>query len=87
MMHKTVIKEHLSCRKVEEFLMAYLDRELSLWTRVRFRFHLMICSDCSNYLQEYKNTIILGKSVFETADASATGKVPDQILEAIINCK
>jgi anti-sigma factor RsiW len=87
MMHKTVIKEHLSCRKVEEFLMAYLDRELSLWTRVRFRFHLMICSDCSNYLQEYKNTIILGKNLFETPDASATGKVPDQILEAIINCK
>jgi anti-sigma factor RsiW len=86
-MHKTVIKEHLSCRKVEEFLMAYLDRELSLWTRIRFRFHLIICPNCTNYLQEYKNTVELGKCFFESSDVPATGKVPDQILKAIINCK
>ncbi len=86
-MHKTIIKEHLSCRKVEEFLMAYLDRELSLWTRVRFRFHLLICPTCTNYLQDYRKTINLGKSLFETPDVSAKGKVPDQILAAIINCK
>ncbi len=86
-MHKTKIKEHLSCRKVEEFLMAYLDKELSIWTRVRFRFHLMICPSCTNYLQDYNKTIKLGKSLFESPDVSATGKVPDRILEAIINCK
>ncbi len=87
MCKKTAIKEHLSCRKVEEFLMAYLDGELSLWSRVRFRFHLMICPSCTNYLEDYKNTVELGKHWFETLDEPATGKVPDQILNAIINCK
>ena len=86
-MCKTGIKEHLSCRKVEEFLMAYLDKELSLWSRVRFRFHLLICPSCTNYLEDYKNTIRLGQHFFESPDMSATGKVPDRILEAIINCK
>ena len=83
-MCKTVIKEHLSCRKVEEFLMAYLDKELSFFTRLRFGFHILICSDCSRYMQEYKNTIALGKQLFNSPDEVATGKVPDEILNAII---
>ena len=84
-MHKTAIKEHLTCRKVEEFLMAYLDKELSFWTRLRFNFHLLICSDCSSYLQEYKNTIALGKRLFNTPEEIAEGRVPEQILHAIIH--
>ena len=84
-MQKTTINEHITCRKVEEFLMAYLDKELSFWTRFRFHVHLLICSDCSNYLQEYKNTIALGKRLFDTSDEIASGKVPEQILHAIIH--
>ena len=84
-MHRTVIKESLTCHKVEQFLMAYLDRELSFLTRLRFRIHLLMCSDCSNYMQEYKNTIALGKQLFKTPDELAKGKVPDQILQAIID--
>lgn len=86
-MNKTVIKEHLSCQKVEEFLMAYIDNELSLWTWLRFRFHLMICPSCTNYLEDYRKTIKLGKRLFEKQDAPAKGQVPDAILNAIINCK
>jgi predicted anti-sigma-YlaC factor YlaD len=82
---KTVIKNHITCRMVEEFLMAYLDRELGLWTRLRFKFHLLICSDCTNYLQEYKNTIALGNRLFNSPDEIAVNKVPDEILQAIIN--
>lgn len=84
-MHKTKINEHLTCRKVEEFLMAYLDRELSLLTRLRFKFHLLICPDCTNYLREYKNAIALGKQLFDAPDEVATGKVPEQILHAIMH--
>lgn len=82
---KMTIKDHLTCRKVEEFLMAYLDQELSLITRLRFKFHLLICSDCSNYLEEYRNTIALGKHLFDEPDETATGKVPEQILHAIMH--
>lgn len=84
-MHKTEINEHLTCRKVEEFLMAYLDKELSLWAHLRFRFHLLICGNCTKYLQDYKKTIELGQQLFTTPDAVATGKVPDEILHAILS--
>ena len=83
--HKTVIKNHITCRMVEEFLMAYLDRELSFWTRLRFKLHLLICLDCTNYMQEYQNTIALGIRLFDSPDEVAVNKVPDEILRAIIN--
>ncbi len=82
---KSSINEFLSCRKVEEFLMAYLEGELSLWSRLRFKFHLLICSDCSNYFEEYKNTLVLGKQLFDNPDETASGKVPEEILYAIIS--
>ena len=82
---KTVIKNHITCRMVEEFLMAYLDGESSFWTRLRFKFHLLMCSDCTNYMQEYQNTIALGTRLFNSPDEIAVNKVPDEILQAIVN--
>jgi predicted anti-sigma-YlaC factor YlaD len=84
-MNKTNIDEFLSCRKVEEFLMTYIDRELNIRSRLRFQFHLAMCSDCRNYFQEYKNSVALGKQVFSKPDELAAGKVPDEILHAIID--
>lgn len=82
---KTVIKNHITCRMVEEFLMAYLDGELGLLSRLRFKFHILICSDCTNYMQEYQNTIALGTRLFNSPDEIAVNKVPDEILQAIVN--
>lgn len=75
---------NLTCRQVEEFLMDYLERRLGFWKTLQFRLHLLMCPDCSKYFQEYKNTIALGKTVFENPDDEAAGNVPDELLEAII---
>jgi predicted anti-sigma-YlaC factor YlaD len=82
---KTVIKCTMTCRCVEEFFMDYLEGRLDFWTRVSFKFHLLMCPDCSKYMREYKNTIALGKTVFENPDDEAVGKVPDEILAAIMS--
>jgi len=37
-----------ACRKISELASDSLDRPLSVWERVRFRFHLSICSSCKN---------------------------------------
>lgn len=84
-MNKKNINEYLSCRKVEEFLMAYIDKELNLLSRLRFQFHLALCSDCRSYLQEYRNTVVLGKKVFIKPDDLAIGIVPDEVLDAILD--
>jgi len=77
----------LTCRQVEEFLMDYLENRLGLWMTLQFRVHLFMCTTCSRYLQEYKNTIALEKMVFENPDEEAVGNVPDDILQAILKVK
>ncbi len=79
-----IMHANLTCRQVEEFLMDYLERRLGFWKTLQFRLHLLMCPDCSKYFQEYKNTIALGKTVFENPDDEAAGNVPDELLEAII---
>ena len=86
-MLKTVIKCSMTCRHVENFLMDYLEGRLSFWTRVRFKFHLLMCPDCSKYMQEYINAVALGKQVFENLDDEADGNVPDEFLQAIIKVR
>ncbi len=84
-MKKTNINEFLSCHEVEKFLMAYIDRELNIRSQLRFKFHLAICSNCRKYMKEYRNAIHLGKQVFNHPDELATGKVPNEILNAILD--
>ena len=84
-MNKTMITSRLTCQRVEEFLMAYVDKELDTVSRLRFQFHLAICSNCRNYLNEYQNAVFLGKKVFSNPEELAAGNVPDEILQAILD--
>lgn len=82
---KTIMqKTILTCRDVEEFMIDYVDGGMSLLTRLQFTMHVMICSDCRKYLKMYKDTIALGKRVFDRPDDDAAGQVPDEILHAIM---
>ena len=78
---------NLTCRQVEEFLMDYLENRLGFWMTLQFSIHLFMCTNCSKYMQEYKNTIALEKKIFENPEDEAIGNVPDDILHAILNVK
>lgn len=73
----------LTCRDVIEFVMAYLDGELSPDERRRFESHLHVCPSCVNYLNSYKVTVQLGKAVMKNLDDPAEGRVPPDMLKAI----
>ncbi len=74
----------LTCQQVENFMMAFLDGELGLMTSLRFRFHIMMCSDCGKYLQTYKNSVAMEKRIFENPEDEAIGHVPEEIINAIL---
>lgn len=82
-----IMRNMMTCRQVENFLMDYLDGRLSFWTRIRFNFHIMLCPNCPKYMQEYKNVIALGKQIFENPDDQAVGNVPNEILHAILDAR
>ena len=75
----------LTCQQVENFMMAYLDGELGLMTSLRFRMHIMMCSDCGKFLQSYKNAVAMEKRIFENPEDEAIGHVPDEIIDAILH--
>jgi anti-sigma factor RsiW len=73
----------LTCREVLDFLMAYLDAELSADQKHEFERHLKVCPSCVNYLESYKETIRLGKASMQDLDSTAQGVVPEGLIRAI----
>jgi len=48
-----------ACREISKLASDSLDRPLSVWGRLRFRFHLSMCSSCNNCNE---NMILIRKS-------------------------
>jgi anti-sigma factor RsiW len=70
----------MTCKEVLDFLMAYLDGELTAEQRAEFDHHLSICSACRNYLASYQATLKLERTV-DPADAPP---VPEHLVRAIL---
>ena len=47
----------ITCREFEDFVLQYLDDELSVRQRAMFEFHLRICRECREYLAAYHQDI------------------------------
>lgn len=43
-----------SCKEITRLVSEGLDRDLSLWERVRIRFHLMMCAGCTNFARQIR---------------------------------
>ena len=74
----------ISCREFVDFLMQYLDEELSPETRASFESHLGDCPPCEVYLDQYRETVALGRKVCEDLDGPVPGDVPERLIEAIL---
>jgi len=79
-------RDELSCRDFVEVIMAFLDGELDAAQCALFDAHLAACPDCVHYLDSYKTTITLGKSICdpEDADAPVPDDVPEELVQAVI---
>ena len=74
----------MTCREFIEFLMAYLGDELPPERRAVFDEHLAECPWCAAYLQNYRETILLGKAAFAPADEPLPERVPEELVQAIL---
>ncbi len=82
---KTIMqKVMLTCRDMEDFMSDYVEGDLDLLTRIQFTMHLAMCGDCRRYLQMYKDSIALGKRIFDCPDDEATGHAPQDMINAIL---
>jgi len=64
----------LSCREFVEFVTDYLERALEPHERVRCEQHLVVCSECSDYLDGTRATIRLTRTLAVEDELGAAGR-------------
>ena len=74
---------YITCREQLDFVMAYLDGELTPEQRLQFERHLSVCPSCVNYLTSYQATVELGKAAMQNPDGPAPEPLPEELIRAI----
>ena len=71
----------MNCRSlINEFLHDYHAGTLPLARRIEFDFHLTLCRACRQYVDSYKQTVTLARSVA----SSAAPDPPPELVETIL---
>lgn len=83
----SIPNRELTCKDVHDFLMAYLDNEVTAQQRQAFEEHLAACSSCVRYVDQYQRTIRLGREAICSSDEPATTQVPAGLIDAIRNAR
>jgi len=60
--------------EVQEFLLHYLEGDLPLLRRLRFRMHLLMCPICTRYLKQYRESVALARAYLDDPP-------PDELVE------
>lgn len=76
----------MTCREVAEFLMEYLEGGLREREREVFDAHLHACPACVRYLDTYRETVRLGRSLCGSED-EVPEEVPDALVQAILSAR
>ena len=59
-------QDYLTCRELVELVTEYLDGSLSRRDRARFEAHLDGCTNCTEYVEQFRETIRLAGTLRES---------------------
>jgi anti-sigma factor RsiW len=74
----------MTCREFADFLDSYLSGGLPPAVRAAFEHHLQLCINCVRYLEQYRQSIELGRRVFEAPSAEVPAEVPEDLIRGIL---
>jgi anti-sigma factor RsiW len=74
----------MTCREFVEFLWRYIDNELPQTERATFDDHLAKCPHCVKYLQQYQDTVRIGKAAVVASTDPVPAEVPEDLIQAIL---
>ena len=77
----------ITCAEAEDFIVDYIEGDLPKTKQVVFERHLSFCRECRDYLAAYRASMALGKAVFEDPDADASGIMPEDLVQAILDAR
>lgn len=88
---KGAVMKHLhrmiTCKEFEDFVLRYLDGELSRQQTAVFELHMRLCRECREYLAAYQRTIEIGREAFKSADEPVPEDVPEDLIKAILESR
>ncbi|MEW5757368.1 MAG: zf-HC2 domain-containing protein [Pseudomonadota bacterium] len=62
------------CRDIHDHASDYLEKRLSWWERVQFRWHLFICVYCRNFIRQMRTTVSTLASLKKRPDDNTVEK-------------
>ena len=74
----------ITCEQADHFIDDYLAGDLSGSQCRIFQWHINLCTECSQYLEEYKQSIQLGKAHFYEQAEADRSDMPEGIVQAIL---
>lgn len=74
----------MTCQQFIEFLMRYLDGELTGEERQIFEEHLEKCPPCVAYLDTYRQTIRFSQFACAARDDEPCAAIPERLVQAIV---
>ena len=77
----------ITCKEFEDFVLRYLDGELSARQRSVFELHIRLCRECRDYLAAYRRTIEIGLEAVKSTDESLPDDVPEDLIKAILEAR
>ncbi len=77
----------ITCKEFDDFMVDYLDGELSSAQRNKFELHIRMCKECRQYLDAYKRTIETTKAVHQSEDSVIPNDVPEDLVKAILKAR
>ncbi|MGH7487346.1 MAG: anti-sigma factor family protein [bacterium] len=69
----------MTCRQFEDFIVSYLDGSLDKDVSREFENHIDACKACRQYLAAYRETIVIGRRVYDDVD-----EIPDTVPEDLV---
>ena len=78
------MSKYITCRDLIDQLDAYVDGSMSPEQRSKLDAHFSVCPACVAYLNNYRQTIAMGRAVFSDTSAPVPADVPKELLAAIL---
>ena len=77
----------ISCKDLEAFIVDYVDETLPARQRKKFEVHLLVCSSCQAYIDNYKQTIELSRAAYDEKDQASCDDMPEDLVNAILKSR
>lgn len=74
----------LTCKEFDDFMIDYLDDGLPVWQKYLCWLHVKMCRECAYFIRQYRRTVALGKSAYDSAGDPVPESVPEELVKAAL---